>query len=85
MMNGLFRDPSATRWVIPAVAILFLVASDRVVAQDDFEAAPTLQAGAILGEKAAGAHYRVAQDVANDGYMNFYRIESDFGPFEAYG
>lgn len=39
-----------------------------------------LEAGVLAGD-----HHDVMAKVENDGYMNGYRISSDFGRFEAYG
>lgn len=53
---------------------------------EDFERPPVLKASDILPEEVRkGAHHEVAEEVPNDGYMNLYRIASDYGRFEAYG
>ena len=50
----------------------------------EFEAPPTFKAGEILPpELLQSEHHRVEEIVENDGYLNYYRIESDFGPFDA--
>src|SRR5262249_6742764 len=49
-----------------------------------YEAAPTLQASKVLPvELRSGAHFRVADKVANDGYINTYHLTSKFGTFTA--
>src|SRR5262245_41462254 len=49
-----------------------------------YEAAPTLQASKVLPvELRSGAHFRVDDKVANDGYLNTYQLHSKFGPFTA--
>ncbi len=53
---------------------------------DDFEEAAPLSAASILAEDIVqGEHYRVQEVVRNDGYLNYYTIESDYGEFEAIG
>lgn len=51
-----------------------------------FEKLKTLQASDYLdAELIEGEHYRVIDQLSNDGYINFYQLESDFGIFEAHG
>ena len=46
----------------------------------------TLKASEILtAELLRGEHHQVTEDVANDGFMNIYTIESEWGTFEAEG
>lgn len=53
---------------------------------DGFESPPVERAADLLPpELLAGDHYRVADDVKSDGFRRVYRIESDFGEFEAVG
>jgi hypothetical protein len=55
-----------------------------VQAQQDVEAPPVLAASAIVPkELLAGPHHRVAENVGNDGFLNHYVIQSDFGEFTA--
>jgi hypothetical protein len=51
-----------------------------------YEAPPTLSADLLLplGLR-QGPHHQVAEEVANDGYLNTYLIESDYGLFTARG
>lgn len=66
-------------------ALLIAIAAVAVMASD-FEAPPVLSAGEILPAGVVeGGRYHVEAEVENDGYMNTYRIASDFGRFEAYG
>jgi hypothetical protein len=53
----------------------------------DFDPTPSiLSASEVLGaDLVNGEHHEVVERVENDGYMNNYRISSDFGRFEAYG
>src|SRR5262245_43276595 len=47
-----------------------------------YEAAPTLQASKMLpAALRSGAHFRVDDKVANDGYVNTYQLHSKFGTF----
>jgi hypothetical protein len=65
-------------------ACVALAICGAAAAQQGFEKPPTLQAAKILpSELLSGPHHRVEERVANDGFMNHYRIESDFGPFTA--
>lgn len=65
----------------------FLLASTLVfpapfAAAADYETPPTLAAKDFLpAELLKGRHYSVAPKVENDGYMNRYTIQSDFGIF----
>ena len=72
-----------------ALSCLFLAlpqGSGAAGADEEFEAAPVLKASEILPpEVVKGERYAVQEEVVNDGYMNFFRVTSDFGEFEAYG
>jgi hypothetical protein len=53
---------------------------------EDFEAKPTLKASEILPPELLRSDlHQVAEAVPNDGYMNTYTVQSDFGEFTAYG
>jgi len=67
--------------------LLVLVPTGPAAGQaGDFEEEPTLEASEYLSaEQVKGPHHQINESVANDGYMNTYRIESAFGTFEAYG
>ncbi len=55
-------------------------------ATESYETPSTLRASDDLSEELLeGRHHEVMCDVENDGYMNYYRIASDFGRFDAYG
>lgn len=52
----------------------------------ELETPPTFRASEILPPYlAAGDYFRVVEKVRNDGYLNHFQIESDFGDFEAQG
>ena len=49
-----------------------------------FEAAKDMRASDVLpAELVEGEHYKVEKVVKSDGYLNYYRITSDFGEFDA--
>jgi len=55
-------------------------------ADSDHEPPPALVASAVLpAELRSGEHFKVAEAVTNDGYMNHFAIESDYGRFEVTG
>lgn len=64
-----------------------LVASALGAGESNFEPVPLQLAtkNVVRAELLEGEHYRLADEVENDGFMNRYRIESDFGAFEAEG
>jgi len=71
--------------LLPA-AVLALAAAGGPLAAADFEPPPVLKASEVLPAAALkGEHHEVIEEVHNDGYMNRFRIASDFGRFEAYG
>jgi hypothetical protein len=56
--------------------------SEEAAAIEDYEEPPVLEAKEILGAQLyQGPHYRVEDQVPNDGAMNHFRIHSDFGEF----
>ena len=62
-----------------------VVAAD-VAVDNNFEKPAGIQAGDVLPpEMLSGDHFHVLPDVQNDGFMNFYEVESDYGKFTAYG
>lgn len=55
-------------------------------AAEKYESPPTLKAAKVLPDNLLRSeHHRVRAKVSNDGFMNTYFIESDFGEFEAQG
>jgi hypothetical protein len=68
-----------------ALAGLMLASFDAFAAHERYETPPVLRASEILpADLVSGRHYRVAQEVRNDGYMNHYHISTDFGEMTAY-
>jgi hypothetical protein len=64
----------------------FLLAAGLLLAAAAFELPPTLKATIALGETPQkGTNYEISNQIRNDGYTNTYNIESNFGPFVAYG
>jgi len=61
-----------------------LASGNPSMAQPAFEAPPTFSASEILpADLLSGPNHRVDERVANDGFMNRYLINSQFGPFAA--
>jgi hypothetical protein len=55
-----------------------------ILAQSDVEPMPVLRASEVLpANLLSGPYHRVNEEVRSDGYLNYYTIESDFGPFAA--
>lgn len=54
-------------------------------AQAAFESPAVLSASRLLGTDAAGADYRVREQVPTDGYMAHFTIDSDYGTFTCIG
>ena len=74
-----------------AALALFLIVSTAATGvlaqqQPSFETLQTRQASEVLRpDMIEGDNYRINETVAFHGYFNVYRIESDFGAFEAVG
>lgn len=55
-------------------------------ADEKYEEPPVFQAKDILpADLLSSDHHRVVETVQNDGYLNHYRIQSDYGEFDAHG
>lgn len=53
---------------------------------DSFEDVPLLKASDLMpAEILSGPYHRVEEAVINDGFTNYYNIESDFGNFKVFG
>ncbi len=66
------------RIAAPLIAIATAVTAP--VAAQEYEAAPTFQAGEILpAELLSGPGFEVAPEVRNDGYVNFYSVTTPDG------
>jgi hypothetical protein len=79
---------SSRRFGIITSALMALAPVCGVAAASEapFEQPPALATSEVLPpELLAGEHFKVADEVVNDGYMNTYRLVSDFGEFDAYG
>jgi len=67
------------------LAVWLLAPAGRIWAQE-YETPPVLEASEVLpSEMQRGDRFVVQEQVRNDGFMNYYVVESDFGQFEAYG
>jgi len=75
---------SATQRLTLALATGLVLLHYLATPASGYEAAQTLQASKVLpAELRSGAHFRVDDNVANDGYLNTYHIHSKFGTFTA--
>ncbi|MCP3960587.1 MAG: hypothetical protein GY719_22315 [bacterium] len=81
------RTPSARICLVCLlVTLTTAVVPSGPATAEDFEQPPVFSAGDVVPvEVRKGAHYEVADEVPNDGFMNTYRINSDYGRFDAYG
>ena len=72
--------------LLSAVLPLCFLAAVAATAEE-FDPTPVvLEASEFLRpDLQKGDHFETAERIENDGYMNSYRIRSDFGEFEAYG
>jgi hypothetical protein len=51
-----------------------------------YELLPIFKASELLQpDELSGPHYQVVEEVTNDGYLNIFNINSDFGIFNAHG
>jgi hypothetical protein len=74
----------ATQRITFALATGWVLLHSLVTLASGYEAAQTLQASKVLpAELRSGAHFRVDDKVANDGYLNTYQLHSKFGTFPA--
>src|SRR5262245_47701675 len=74
----------ATQRITFVLAIGWVLLHSLATLASGYEAAQTLQASKVLpAELRSGAHFRVDDKVANDGYVNTYHLTSKFGPFTA--
>lgn len=72
--------PTQTQTVLPQLA------GGDVDPKAGFETLPVRHAAELLPpELLSGPHHRVRDEVASDGFLNLYVIDSDFGTFEAAG
>ncbi len=86
MQRPLKRIFRRVRPALPLALALALCSTAPLAGGEDFETSTSLSAKTILpGELLRSEHHSVVDKVHNDGYLNFYRINSDFGEFEAYG
>jgi hypothetical protein len=77
---------SRSSLVVP-LCLLAVCSSGAAAQALDFDPVPTILSASELepAEVRKGDHHEVMSEVENDGYMNSYRIASDFGRFDAYG
>ena len=69
---------------IIVITALFLLSSLVLAEHHEFESAADRRAKDVLPkELRKGPHHEVEKTVKSDGYLNYYRIKSDYGEFEA--
>ena len=74
----------ATQRLLLALATGWMLLHYPATPASGYEAAQTLQASKVLpADLRSGAHFRVDDKVANDGYVNTYQLHSKFGTFTA--
>jgi hypothetical protein len=65
---------------------LVIAVGTTTAVESAYESPPTRAASEIVAaDLLSGEHHEVMDRVTNDGYLNFYRIASDYGRFEAHG
>ena len=65
--------------------VILLLGGLPATRADVFESGSVLKARSVLpAELRRGEHFRVSRRVRNDGFLNTYSIQSDFGDFDAY-
>ena len=66
--------------------VISVLASISSAGAQEFETPPQLAASEVLpAEMQRGESFVVQEQVRNDGFMNHYVVDSDYGQFEAYG
>ena len=72
----------ATQRLLLALATGWMLLQYPATPASGYEAAPTLQASKVLpAALRSGAHFRVDDKVANDGYVNTYQLHPKCGTF----
>ena len=81
------KPPFLNRLLTAAFIIVStLLSMNAMAAEQQYEKPPALQASDVLSEKMqAGDSFKVKQQVHNDGVMNHYVVDTDYGQFQAYG
>lgn len=78
------KRPSSCASSMVLLALVFALAA--VEQASECETPPVFRASGLLpADVLSGPSHRVAESVVNDGYMNRYVIQSDFGVFRARG
>jgi len=66
------------------IIVVFLAGTLAIAEHHEFEAASDLRAKDVLpSDLIKGEHHKVEKVVRSDGYLNYYKIKSDYGEFEA--
>lgn len=70
--------------LLAVAAVMFATTGLWCAAQDVYETPPTLHAGNVLPpDVISGSEYSLSMDVICDGQFRAYRVQSDFGDFDA--
>jgi len=81
-MNSIFNLKTVS--YISVIALFLTSTSAAFIVRHDFEAAKDMRASDVLpAELVQGEHHKVEKVVRSDGYLNYYRITSDYGEFDA--
>jgi hypothetical protein len=68
------------------ILLMTLLVAQATASDQEYEAPPVLVASEVLPSQILESeHHRVADEVVNDGYLNTYRIISDYGELEVRG
>ena len=69
---------------IIVITVIIVISNAAFPAHHEFEEAAELHAANLLpADLLQGAHHAVEDRVQSDGYLNYYRIKSDYGDFDA--
>ncbi len=78
------RNLQRTIFAVASAAVVFVLALPPVAAQQRYEPPAVLSAARILPpELLSGPNHRVQERVTNDGIVNIYKVDSQFGTFNA--
>ena len=68
------------------ISILFLFSGPAPGEDHEFESAGVLRSSDVLPNSLRkGPHHKVEKAIRSDGYLNYYRVISDYGEFDAIG
>ena len=77
---------SGNFWILrPLLLSAFVLAAGCGALAAEFEQPPLDDAATLLGARAAGSNFRVANPVQSDGLLHIYEIETPYGPLRVEG